>query len=235
MKPIFGYGSLILPTSLVSRFEDIDTNIDAIYEGNIDNNISADALRKWQERKDRIFYIPAKIYGFRRYYSMESNRGGTMLEAVRTGDSEDWINGVLIFGLEADEEEQIKQSESIYKYSDINNPKLEFYVDNDNVSEIDLNNIKDVRIFAKNNNINNISTQKIRNQTYHSRIITGIMMIGEMYDSDLATQFYKDFCDSTYESAYDSTNASKFNTVRENNTLEGESNERFDGNLQDYL
>lgn len=235
MPPIFGYGSLILPTSLVSRFEDLNTNIDDVYQGNTDNNIRADALTKWQERRDRIFYVPAKIYGFRRYYSIESDRGGTMLEAVRTDNPEDWINGVLIFGLTAEEEKQIKKSESMYEYTDINNPKLEFYVDNDEVPKINLNNINKIRIFANTDGISNISTEKIRNQIYHSRIITGIMMIGEMYESDLATSFYEDFCDSTYESAYDSTSASEFNTVRENGLLEGDPNGRCHGNLQNDL
>lgn len=224
MPPIFGYGSLILPTSLVSRFEDLNTNIDDVYQGNTDKNIRTDALTKWEERRDRILYVPAKIWGFRRYYSLESDRGGTMLEAVRTDDPEDWMNGVLIFGLTAEEEEQIKETESMYNYTDIKSPKLEFYIDNNEVSQVDLANISKVRLFANTNNPSEISTETPRNQTYHSRIITGIMMIGEMYESDLATRFYKDFCESTYETAYDSKDASKFNTVRENDLLEGDSN-----------
>lgn len=233
MPPIFGYGSLILPTSLVSRFEDLNTNIEDVYQGDTDKNIRADALTRWEERRDRIRYVPAKIWGFRRYYSLESDRGGTMLEAVRTNDAEDWINGVLIFGLTAEEEEQIKQTESMYEYTDIHNPKLEFYVANDEVPGIELDDVDNIRMFANTNVSSKICAEFPRNQTYHSRIITGIMMIGEMYESDLATRFYEDFCESTYEMAYDSTGASEFNTVQENDLLEGDPNGRCHGNRQD--
>jgi len=223
MPPIFGYGSLILPTSLVSRFEDLSTNIDDVYQGNTDKNVRTDALKRWEERRERILYVPAKIWGFRRYYSLESDRGGTMLEAVRTDNSEDWINGVLIFGLTAEEEEQIKQTESMYDFTDVQNPNLEFYIDENNISRIDLANVNQVRIFANVTSTDEISTENPRNHTYHSRIITGIMMIDEMYGSDLATRFYEDFCESTYETAYDSEDPREFNTVRKNDLLKGDS------------
>ena len=224
MPPIFGYGSLILPPSLVSRFEDLSTNIDDVYQGNTNKNVRTDALKRWEERRERILYVPAKIWGFRRYYSLESDRGGTMLEAVQTDNSEDWINGVLIFGLTSEEMEHIKQTESTYELTDVQNPKLEFYIDENNISRTDLANVNQVRMFANTINTNEISTEKPRNYIYHSRIITGIMMIDEMYGSDLATRFYEDFCESTYETAYDSEDPSEFNTVRKNDLLEGDSN-----------
>lgn len=222
MPPIFGYGSLILPTSLVSRFEDLNTNIDDVYQGNTEENIRTDALTRWEERRDRIIYVPAKIWGFRRYYSLESDRGGTMLEAVRTDDPDDWINGVLIFGLTAEEEEQIRQTESVYDFTDIREPRLEFYVEDADVAEIELADVDHVRVFANTDGASEIATDAPRNRTYHSRIITGIMMLGEMYGSDVATRFYEDFCASTYETAYDSDSASDFNTVHENDVLEGD-------------
>jgi hypothetical protein len=224
MPPIFGYGSLILPTSLVSRFEDLSTNIDDVYQGNTDKNIRTDALKRWEEQRERILYIPAKIWGFRRYYSLESDRGGTMLEAVRTDNPEDWINGVLIFGLTAEEEEQIIRTESMYDYTDVRNPRLEFYIDNGDISELDLTEINRVRLFANNDSIDNISADSPRNQTYHSRIVTGIGLIGEMYGTDLADHFYEDFRRLTYEIAYDSEDTSEFNTVKENDLLKGDLN-----------
>ncbi|MDR5657232.1 hypothetical protein RH831_08565 [Halodesulfurarchaeum sp. HSR-GB] len=220
MPPLFAYGSLILPTSLVSRFEDFDTSIDDVYRGNTNGNISGDALKEWQNRKDRIYYVPAKIWGFRRYYSLESPRGGTMLEVVRTNDSNDWINGVLIFGLSEEEEVQVKKTESVYEFADVRDPKLEFYVDD--VPNVDLADVDRIQLFSKSYEIDKISTKRTRNETYHSRIITGIKMVDEMYDTDFAKQFYDDFRESTFETAYDSEDPREFNTVKENDRLKGD-------------
>ncbi|MFD1598250.1 hypothetical protein [Halobellus rarus] len=223
MTPIFGYGSLILPTSLISRFENVDPTLDDVYEGNTERNVRANALEKWEERRERIVYVPAKIRGFRRYYSLESDRGGTMLEAVRTDDPDDWINGVLVFGLTAEEKNQIRETETPYDYTGVRDPELEYYVDPDRFDEYDVTDISEVRLFANSAESADITAEKPRNGTYHSRIVNGIMMIGETYGSAVATEFYRDFCASTYETAYDSTDATDFNTVAENDEISGDS------------
>ncbi|QLD86810.1 hypothetical protein HWV23_14105 [Natronomonas halophila] len=223
MAPIFGYGSLILPTSLISRFENIDTAIDDVYRADADSTVRDDAIDRWEERKDRITYLPAKLWGYRRYYSLESDRGDMMLEAVRTGDVDDWINGVLIFGLSDEEKIQVKGTESAYDYETIEDPRLEYYVDTDRIDDVDVTSLSEIEIFAKNIDPEDLRAENPRNRTYHERICTGIMMIGEMYGADVADEFYEDFCRSTYEAAYDADDATTFNTVAENNRIRGES------------
>ena len=223
MTPIFGYGSLILPTSLISRFENVDPELDDVYEGNTSRTVRPNALEKWEERRERIVYAPAKIWGFRRYYSLESDRGGTMLEAVRTDDPDDWINGVVVFGLTAEEEAQIRATETPYDYTGVRDPRLEYYVDPDRIDGYDVTDLSEVRLFANSAEHTDLTAEKPRNRTYHNRIVNGIMMIGEMYGSELATEFYRDFCATTYETAYDSTDASDFNTVAENDEISGDS------------
>lgn len=223
MAPIFGYGSLILPTSLVSRFENVDPTLEKIYSGEIDETVRDDALSKWEERRDRITYVPAKLWGFRRYYALESDRGGMMLETIRTDDPDDWINGVLISGLSEDEERQIAESESVYEYLTVEEPRLEFYVDPAEIDGADPADFSAVRIFASDKSPEAMRADAPRNRVYHSRIRTGIMMIGEMYGADVAKAFYDDFRETTYETAYDADDPTAFNTVAENDRLSEDS------------
>ncbi|APE95476.1 hypothetical protein HSR6_1025 [Halodesulfurarchaeum formicicum] len=143
-----------------------------------------------------------------------------MLEVVRTDDPNDWINGVLIFGLTEEEQTQVKMTESVYEFADVRDPKLEFYVDD--VTNVDLTAIDRIQLFSKFDTGDQIAATLPRNKTYHSRIITGIEMIDDMYDTDLAKQFYEDFRESTFETAYDSEDPSEFNTVKENDRIMGD-------------
>ena len=226
--PLFGYGSLILPTSLVSRFENVSPTLDDVDSGATSGNIRADALKKWEEREGRIRYLPAKIHRFRRYYSLESKRGGTMLEAVRTDDPDDWINGVVVFGLTSEEREQIARTEEGYDCSVVRNPELSYYVDPEPIEPYDADAVTAIELFASRRRPDPEAVVRPRNEVYHDRIIMGIMMIGEMYGSDVATEFYSDFCETTYEVAYD--DAGCFNTVKENDRLNGETRDEPDRN-----
>ena len=227
-SPLFGYGSLILPTSLVSRFENVSPTLDDVYNGATSRNIRADALKKWEEREERIRYLPAKIRRFRRYYSLESKRGGTMLEAVRTDDRDDWINGVVVFGLTSEERRQIARTEEGYDCSVVRTPELSYYVDPERIEPYDADAVTAIELFASRRRPDPEMVVRPRNDVYHNRIIMGIMMIGEMYGSDVATEFYNDFCETTYEIAYD--DAGSFNTVKENDRLKGETGDGSDRN-----
>jgi len=222
MVPMFGYGSLILPTSLVSRFESVDPALEAVYSGETDDRVRDDALVKWEERRDRITYVPAKLWGFRRYYTLESERGGMMLETIRTDDPDDWINGVLISGLSEAEERQIAESEAVYEYLTVEDPRLEFYVDPAEIDGVDADDFAEIRIFASDKSPEAMRADAPRNRVYHDRIRTGIMMIGEMYGAGVAKAFYDDFRATTYETAYDDDDPTAFNTVAENDRLGGE-------------
>lgn len=45
----------------------------------------------------------------------------------------------------------------------------------------------------------NWRTNRVRNQTYHSRILTGIDELGQIYNKVLRDAFWKDFVNNTYE------------------------------------
>lgn len=222
MAPLFGYGSLILPTSLISRFEDIETSIDDVYADRTSGTVRDDALGRWEQYRDRIVYLPAKISGFRRYYSLESDRGGTMLEVVRTDDPDDWINGVVVFGLNSEETGRIAESEAMYDRLTIRDPVLEPYVDPAQLAGIDADDLAEIEIFVRDGGIDEITATKPRNPIYHDRICAGIRILGEMYGEDIAEAFRDDFRDTTYETAYDSPDGCVFNTVSENDRIQGD-------------
>ncbi len=221
MPVLFGYGSLILPTSLVARFETISPGLDQVYTDDAAPNIRSDALCKWKNINSRIEYIPAKIHGFRRYYSIESKRGGAMLEIIRTEDMSDCINGVMIHGIKEDEKEKIAETERGYDLISTPLSEFEYYIDRNRLGKRDEENDTLVEIFARNIDIGKMSISVRRNHTYHNRIIHGIKMLGQVYGNDVADQFYHDFCTTTYETAYDSDDPSEFNTVRENDLISG--------------
>ncbi|MFO7925523.1 MAG: hypothetical protein ACQET5_11720 [Halobacteriota archaeon] len=231
MAPIFGYGSLILPTSLISRFETIDPELNEIYNDETEHAVREDALKKWKECQNRIKYLPTKIRGFKRYYSYESKRGGTMLEVVHTDDPEDWINGVLIFGLSEYEQQRVAQSEAGYDLRTLRDPSVEFYVQPDHVVGSELSSPEEIDLYVSPKSQEEITAAYPRNRTYHRRIVTGILMLGEMYGEEIARRFYRDFCESTYETALHSDDTSIFNTVAKNDRLRGDTCGRLYGDL----
>ena len=219
MTALFGYGSLILPTSLVSRFEDLPTDIGAVYDGTTTGRIRPSAMDAWRRLEDRITYLPAKLYGFRRYYSLESPRGGTMLEIVPADDDE-WINGVAICGLSDPERDAVADTEDGYERRVFESPPLEWYVDPETTG---VDAPSTLEVFVSQRRPDDIETAQRRNETYHERILLGIELLGETYGADVAAAFYRDFCATTYETAVDADDPTMFNTVAENDRKLGES------------
>lgn len=219
MTALFGYGSLILPTSLVSRFEDLPTDIGAVYDGTTTDRIRPSAMDAWRRLEDRITYLPAKLYGFRRYYSLESPRGGTMLEIVPADDDE-WINGVAICGLSDPERDAVADTEDGYERRVFESLPLEWYVDPETAG---VDAPSTLEVFVSHRRPDDIETARRRNETYHERILLGIELLGETYGADVAEAFYRDFCATTYETAVDADDPTVFNTVAENDRKLGES------------
>lgn len=190
---IFGYGSLILPTSLIHRFERFESDIDNVYSRE-NYYIRSDVKKAWEEKySHRIEYIPIKLFGFKRYYSLNSIRGGAMLEIFQTNNKNDWINGVLIKGLKDEELNQIHNTEVKYEYTLFDKSQFNYYKNNDY-------NIKEVGFYKPNKNLSDIQPDRPKNETYHQRIQKGIQML----DEDIAPRFAKDYNKSTYE-AVDNT------------------------------
>lgn len=195
--PILAYGSLMNPVSLVSRFNEFDVTADDVYSGKTDNILREEGIDKWNKEKSRINTIPIKVQGFRRYYSVNSDRGNTMLEIIQTENNDDWINGILITGLRDSEYAQISNTESPYGYKEITNPGLDFY----NLASLSINkhNINSFKSFIRHNSIENIHATNPRNEIYDTRIRKGIQLLGNEFENKFTEKFLKDFDRTTYE------------------------------------
>lgn len=204
-ESIFGYGSLILPTSLVSRFVDLEQAVDEIYENELgleDENLTREeAEEAWEDLKDDIDFLPVKIPGFKRTYSFESPRGGAMLEAEYTGDESDYINGVIVTGLSEEQREKVDSSEEGYQRIDVPSDDIEHYLDDETLEEMELELPEHIEVYVaeEETDMFDKETSRTRNETYHARVMKGIGMLGELFGEDVAQDFYEDFLDSTYE------------------------------------
>lgn len=202
---VFGYGSLILPTSLVSRFVDLEDGVDTIYEDELgleDEGLTRnEAEQAWEEVQQDVDILPIKVPGFQRRYSYESHRGGAMLEAEYTGSEEDYINGVLVTGLSEEEKKEIDSTEEGYRRVEVPSEDIEHYLSDNQLDELDVDIPENIEIYVaeEESELFDDQTDRTRNETYHARIMKGIEMLGEMFGEDVAQNFYEDFLDSTYE------------------------------------
>lgn len=196
---IFGYGSLILPHSVVARFSDEIPSVDHIYEERLryeeDGIIRAKAEEVLTESYDRLKLKPVKLRGFIRTYTFESERGGAMLETYHTGRKEDLINGLIIAGLNREQFEDINQYESAYDRYRVQPNEFELY---NEIGSYSVESESTVYLGGSSEQ-SNWNTQCVRNQTYHSRILKGIDYLGQVYNSELRDSFWNDFVHNTYE------------------------------------
>lgn len=205
---VFGYGSLILPTSLVSRFVDLEEEVDPIYEEELgleDEGLTRDeAEQAWEEVQQDIDVLPIKVPGFQRRYSYESHRGGAMLEAKYTGNDEDYINGVLVTGLSEEKKQEMDSTEDGYQRIEVSADDIEHYLSDEQLDELDVDLPENIEIYVaeEDSELFDEQTDRTRNETYHARIMKGIEMLGEMFGEDVAQNFYEDFLDSTYERSF---------------------------------
>ena len=202
----FGYGSLILPTSVKARYTDEIGPAKPKYEQGLEYE-DEDLLREtaeqlWeqdlQEGADFI-PIPVKIPGFKRNYTWEKY-GATMLEAEHTGNPDDMINGVILKGLSKDQTEQINSSEDGYNIHEVPPEQIEPYIDN-----IEIEN--PVTIYTESSDErSNFMTSRTRSNTYHDRIMRGIDMLEEIHGEETINEFRDDFLNHTYETPVPGTN-----------------------------
>lgn len=202
---VFGYGSLILPTSLVSRFVDLEEEVDPIYEEELgledEGLVREEAEEAWQELQEEINVLPVKVPGFQRKYSYESPRGGAMLEADYTGSDEDYINGVLVTGISEEKKQEMDSTEDGYQRIEVPLEDVEHYLSDDQLDEMDVDLPENIEIYVaeEDSEMFDGETDRSKNETYHARIMKGIEMLGDMYGEEVAQNFYEDFLDSTQE------------------------------------
>lgn len=196
---VFGYGSLILPESVMARFSDEIPTADPIYEKRLryeeDGIIRPEAHDVLSNSYSRLEFKPVKLVGFIRTYTFESERGGAMLETYYTGRDKDMINGVIISGLNQEELEEINKYESAYDQHVIQPDEFELYSEINNY----LINSESTVYLGGDSAQSNWETSRVRNQTYHSRILKGIDKLGEIYNRRLRDAFWRDFINNTYE------------------------------------
>lgn len=194
---VFGYGSLILIPSLISRFEYVPS-IDSVYEQELtygDENLVREEVKElWKKTySERITVHPVKISGFKRAYTWESKRGGLMLEAFNTGESDDFINGVLAVGLSDAELAGVTGTEDGYEKHLLEMDDFDSYVGEvpDFTNEITI-------YTSKNHSQSNVYTDRSLNLTYHSRIYAGFDFLEQLFSKDVREEVQRDFEKTTF-------------------------------------
>ena len=204
-KSVFGYGSLIMPVSTISRFdpelgresgkvmEDSDNRLEELLEFYLQDN----QLEKWKNSK--LKFVPAKIHGFKRYYALERKGEGNQLTAVK-GDEDEFINGVIIFPLDDSEFEDLSGTEEFYNKQEVKREDIETYFDvEEDIPE------KVVLFTGTDHPQINMDTELKRDTGYHSFIEEGIRLIAEeQFNAEeesrqFRERFMEDFNKHTYE------------------------------------
>lgn len=204
-KSVFGYGSLILPVSTISRFypelgeqskqvmKDSDNRLKELIEFYLQD----DQLEKW--RNSKLEFIPAKIYGFKRYYALEREGEGNQLTAVE-GDEKEFINGVVIFPLNQGEFEDLSDTEDFYNKHEVKKDEIETYF------EVEKNLPEKVILFTGTDHPQiNMDTEIKRDNDYHRFIEEGAKLLAEERFSSkkesekFRERFMEDFNEHTYE------------------------------------
>jgi len=196
-KSVFAYGSLVLPTSLIARFDERISKIDPVYQSRKrykeEGILRESAVQLWNdEYSNRLNVYPAKIPEYVKTYTYDSPRGGAMLDAQYTGDENDWINGLIYTGLTSSEYDGVTSTEKGYTQKQISKSNIDFYADDVKIQN-------SPRIYSVDQNSLKILPNKSRNDTYHSRILEGIDFLSEIYNRDVRDEFLSDFLDTTYE------------------------------------
>jgi hypothetical protein len=184
---VFGYGSLILISSILSRFKDFSIDTSYIYSKNdlSKSYIRSKAIIEWEDSNLNI--IPCQINGFKRSYCLDSRRGGKMLGCTRTDNKSDYVNGVLISGLSDEQLEKISSTEDKYDISSFKKSNFSFY---NEIPSGDSN----IKIYTLKSISNGCFEE--RNRIYHNRILGGIKLLKNRYDKELVEEFYNDFISS---------------------------------------
>lgn len=124
---LFGYGSLVSPTSTVQRCSDrMDQEFMAYWDERDDTPLvpayrdflatdTAATIR--DEDYDHLAFIPGRLDGFKRQYDTlfpnPNDPNGSQLSVG--ADDDHWINGVVVTGLTDTEREAIDDTESMYE------------------------------------------------------------------------------------------------------------------------
>lgn len=131
-----------------------------------------------------LSFIPVKIQGFKRSYSIKIRR----LNCIYTGNKEDFVNGVIINGLDKKQLNKISSTEKGYSLREIGKEDISFYSQEPS-GDFDVN----IYVADQDNLEEGFSD---RNKIYHKRVLAGIQFLKLKYNNEIAQEFYEDFITS---------------------------------------
>jgi len=209
---VFGYGSLILPQSVIGRFdEEISRSVDEAVEQS-DEDRSKVILETYLELDDEswkkydIDFIPVKIYGFKRFYELEIP-GGNMLTVRKSEDESDFVNGVIASGITKEQFMKIEETEKAYNTVKVSKKNIEPYLTASELQENNLDIPETVYVFVADEESSavNHDTKEKRNNYYHQYLLEGTDLLSkELFKTTgnrkaFSKKFKKDLKRTTYE------------------------------------
>ncbi len=211
---IFGYGSLILPTSHFIRIEpDLSQERKQILEGEDSTKaekyrelcLSDRAMEAWD--KSDVEFIPVKVYGFKRYYALERNAEGNQLSVKHTENEEDFINGVIATGLTEEDFEKIVETEGPYSTIEITQDDYEPYLTEEQLENVKLPEQVEIFIGSVEHPEINYDTSKKRDPGYHKHLIKGVELLADYwhYNPEEKQEFKEDFITDLESTTYEMT------------------------------
>ncbi len=204
---LFGYGSLILPTSVLGRFipqmqREVAQRLKE-QEGDrleimLDYFISDEALALLETTD--LEFVPAKIGGFKRFYALETdNQNQLMIE--QSGNDDDVVNGVIVIGLTSEQFTAVDATEKGFETVTRHSDRFDLYIEN----AVDLPETVPFFIPAMSNPHVNKTTLQHRNPHYHRFIQEGVKLLAQhWYETETEQERFKkefmaDYRASTYE------------------------------------
>lgn len=210
-EAIFGYGSLILPPSVICRFdEQLRKKLQKfIQQGGysekfLDLYTGEEAIRKW--RSSELYFVPVKVYGLKRFYSLEGTGNGNKLAAEKSS-KDHFINGVVIFPLDHEQAEMISETEETYETLKKSKNEIESYIPEEKLRERGIELPEKVEVYVATEDVEEVNkeTDNKRNEIYHQYIRKGTKLIAEEWfesgkeQNKFQKQFLDDFNMTTFE------------------------------------
>lgn len=209
-EAVFGYGSLILPMSVIGRFDKLGEKTAEIREKGggpgefLEFYMEEDQREKWKNYD--INFVPVKIYGLERYYSLEHYEDGNMLVAEEASE-EEFINGVIIFQLNESQFEGITETEKHYKTLKVDKENIESYIPEEKLKNEGLELPQTVNVYVGKEGLEdiNMDTDRKKLDSYHRYPFEGIKVLAERWFDDekeqkkLIEEFSQDFRETTFE------------------------------------
>jgi hypothetical protein len=224
-EAIFGYGSLILPPSVICRFDkQLRRKLQKLIQQGgysekfLDLYTGDEAVRKW--RSSELYFVPVKVYGLKRFYSLESAGNGNKLAAEKSS-KDHFINGVVIFPLDQEQAEMISETEETYETLKKSKNEIESYIPEEKLREKGIELPEKVEVYVATEDVEEVNrqTDEKRNEIYHQYIQKGTKLIAEEWFETEKEQnkFQKQFLEDFNRTTFEVDDTGKWQRISENN------------------